>query len=308
MSALRSRLDGLPLDRAPLRRAGLLAVLLVTLLAAGTLFGPDRAAALAPPADRQEVLAHPEPVSAPRPATGWTGGRVIALLLLGGGGVLAVVLRRRRAPSARGRAAMIDVIETHPLGPGQTLHLVACGEEVLLLCVGGEQTRLLRHWPHTALDAGTASFADALALAASPDDAPEVDGLEDAPDWLTGVLAAASPTDEDVLDEGSARPAASPLPTAEGQPQGRRSQGEGRTDRGEIVEQRRVDSHISGARVFEDGAANDDLATGARSFPVPERLAPPASATAAQRPAPVPTIPALTGLGRAAGLPQFGGV
>ncbi len=177
MLDVRARLDALPLDRAPLRRAGLLAVLLVLLLVAGKVFGPDRAAALAP-ADRQTLHAPTEEVSAAPRASGWTGGRVLAVLLLTVGAGVALVLHRRRPTAASGGAAL-DVVETHPLGPGQSLRLVACGDEVLLLSVAGDGARLLRHWPRERFDgqavslaATGVSFADALAEATQEATAP----------------------------------------------------------------------------------------------------------------------------------------
>ena len=173
LAALRSRLDALPLDRAPLRRAGLLSVLLVGLLVAGKAFGPDRAARQPSTADRQEAPAA-ENASAPAPS-GWTGGRVLAVLLLAAGGGVALVLHRRAAPGPVEDPAL-DVIATHTLGPGQTLRLVGCGDDVLLLSATAEAITLLRHWPRERFDRGAVSFADVLADAtaeAEPSAAPE---------------------------------------------------------------------------------------------------------------------------------------
>ncbi len=168
LSALRARLGALPLDRAPLRRAGLLAVLLVVLLVAGRSFGPGRSAATAP-VSRQEVRAETENGSATRQAapSGWTAGRMLALLLLAGGAGGALLLHRRSAPAA-GPPAALDVIETHTLGPGQTLQLVACGDDVLLLSATQHTVRLLRHWPRDRFDRSAVSFADVLASADAP--------------------------------------------------------------------------------------------------------------------------------------------
>ncbi|WP_420456780.1 flagellar biosynthetic protein FliO [Rubrivirga sp.] len=194
LSDLRARLGSLPLDRAPLRRAGLLSVLLVALLVVGKAFGPSGGAALAP-APRHDVQTPTEEVSAaPRPSprsSGWTGGRVLALVLLAAGGAVAVALHRRRGPAASGDAAL-DVIETHPLGPGHSLRLVGCGDEVLLLSVGGDGARLLRHWPREHFDRDAVSFADALAEAAddldpdAPEPSVELEAATDAelPRWL----------------------------------------------------------------------------------------------------------------------------
>ncbi len=163
--SFRDRLDALPLDRAPLRRAGLLTVLLVVLLVLGKVFGPGQATSASTIASRHDVQGATEEVSASPRSTGWTGGRMLAVLLLAAGGGAALVLHRRRPSAASKAEATLDVIETHPLGPGQSLRLVACGAEVLLLSVGGDGARLLRHWPRDAFDRGGVSFADALAEA-----------------------------------------------------------------------------------------------------------------------------------------------
>ena len=177
-SSLRDRLDALPLDRAPLRRAGVLTVLLVVLLVLGKVFGPGRPASAATSASRHDVQGATEEVSAPRAAPAWTGGRVLAILLLAAGGGVALVLHRRRPGAASKAETTLDVIETHPLGPGQSLRLVACGAEVLLLSVGTDGARLLRHWPRETFDRTTVSFADALAEAAAGFSAePDVDAV-----------------------------------------------------------------------------------------------------------------------------------
>lgn len=155
LSDLRDRLAALDVDRAPLRRAGLFAVLLVVLLVVGRAFGPDRAALAAPDAERQTLQTSSEK------GAGWTGGRVLALVLLAAGGGVALVLRRRQRPGASSTSAF-TVIETHPLGTGHSLRLVRCGGEVLLLSVGSDGARLLRSWPADAFPAAP-SFADVLA-------------------------------------------------------------------------------------------------------------------------------------------------
>ena len=178
LGRLRTRLDALPLDRAPLRRAGLLALLLVALLGFGRLAGPDRTTA----AEGQDLRAATEDGSGPaapsrsapsRSSSAWTGGRVVALLFLAAGGGIAFWLHRRSPHRVAQRGSTLEVIETHPLGPGTSLRLVACGDEVLLLSVASEGTTLLRHWPRATFGAGPRSFADALALAeSSPDTRP----------------------------------------------------------------------------------------------------------------------------------------
>ena len=173
LGRLRTRLDALPLDRAPLRRAGLLALLLVALLGFGRLAAPDRTTA----AGGQDLRAATEDGSGPaapsRSPSAWTGGRVVALLFLAAGGGIAFWLHRRSPHRVAQRGSTLEVIETHPLGPGASLRLVACGDEVLLLSVASEGTTLLRHWPRATFGTGPRSFADALALAeSSPDTEP----------------------------------------------------------------------------------------------------------------------------------------
>ena len=213
LAALRSRLDALPLDRAPLRRAGLLSVLLVGLLVAGKAFGPDRAARQPSTADRQEAPAA-ENASAPAPS-GWTGGRVLAVLLLAAGGGVALVLHRRAAPGPVEDPAL-DVIATHTLGPGQTLRLVGCGDDVLLLSATAEAITLLRHWPRERFDRGAVSFADVLADAtaeAEPSASSLPESISETPTAATSSppppVPAASPESTVALRaEPSARPPA----------------------------------------------------------------------------------------------------
>lgn len=165
---LRQRVDTLPLDRAPLRRAGLLTVLLIVLLVLGRAFG----SAPARSADRQDVRSATEEVSAPASSPTWTGGRVLAILFLVTGGGLAFWLHRRSSGRTTAIGSTLRVLETHTLGPGQSLRLVACGDEVLLLSVASEGATLLRHWPRDTFEAAPVSFADALATLSSTPPAP----------------------------------------------------------------------------------------------------------------------------------------
>ena len=184
LTALRDRASSAVVDPAPLRRAGVLAVALIVLLVLGRAFGPETAASSSP-AERQSPPGATEQVAAP--GSSWTGGRVIAVILLLAGGGVALVLRRRSASATPAQAAL-EVLGTHSLGPGQSLRLVSCGGEVLLLSVGGDGARLLRHWPQATFDGleGAApSFADVLAQAA-PDlevaqSGPKADVLEAEP-------------------------------------------------------------------------------------------------------------------------------
>ncbi len=204
LSTLRARLDALPLDRAPLRRAALLTVLLVVLLIAGKTLGAGPSAAEGASA-RQDLHGPAEEVSATRRSGGWSGGRVLALVLLAVGGGFAFVLHRRSGAGSPSASSVLDVIETHTLGPGQSLRLVACGAEVLLLSVGAEGVRLLRHWPRATFDRATVSFADALATAeADAERAP----IRHRMDTMDRVLTATAPTDAAPTDSVPAGPLA----------------------------------------------------------------------------------------------------
>lgn len=210
---LRQRADALPLDRAPLRRAGVLTLLLIGLLVLGKVFSPTSRMA----SDRQDVRSPTEEVSAPQSSSAWTGGRVLALLLLATGGGIAFWLHRRSGGRVASHGSTLEVLETHPLGPGQSLRLVACGDEVLLLSVASEGATLLRHWPRKTFDAEPISFASALAdlvdtdtppSSGEPDPPPEVtndlpsrspaSSTETSLDWLTASL---KDNDDDVRSE-----------------------------------------------------------------------------------------------------------
>ena len=169
LTTLRARLDALPLDRAPLHRAGLLTVLLVVLLVVTQAMRPEAPSA-SETLGRQDVHAEPERVSAPG---GVSAGQVGAVLLLLTGGGLALWLRRRQPASGSTPTTALEVLETHPLGPNHSLRLVACGDEVLLLDVGAEGARLLRQWPRATF--GTASTSapplEPVAVEAAPSEA-----------------------------------------------------------------------------------------------------------------------------------------
>ena len=206
MTDLRSRLASLPIDKGPLRRAGLLSLLLVGLLVAGKAVGSPGPSAAETLPERNEGEAVAETSSA---RSGWTGGRVMALMLLALGGAGAFVLHRR-SPAARTTTdAALDVIETKPLGPGRSLQLVGCGDEVLLLSVGAEGATLLRHWPRVQFegseDAPTFQFADALASAQAdlPDTTTEAEP--------TPPASVTAPT-EPVIAEPAPEPVSHPSP------------------------------------------------------------------------------------------------
>ncbi|MEM6289136.1 MAG: flagellar biosynthetic protein FliO, partial [Bacteroidota bacterium] len=166
LAAFRARLDASAIDRAPLRRAGLLTLLLVGLLVLTQTLRPEVRPASEMLA-RQDVQAEAERVSA---SGGLSAGTLtaVALLVLGGGA--ALWLRRRPSASGAEPEHAIEVLETHTLGPNHSLRLVACGDAVLLLDVGAEGARLLREWPRTAFEAAPASVP---ALASVEVAAPE---------------------------------------------------------------------------------------------------------------------------------------
>ena len=190
--SLRERLAAMPLDRAPLRRAGLLTVLLVVLIAIMQTLAPARPARTA----RQTLQDGTEEVSA-RSGSG-RGTAVLVLLLLAGGGA-ALVWRRRGTP-ALALPHTLEVLETQTLGPGQALRLVACGHEVLLLSATAEGVRLLRHWPREAFERGAASLAgDEIAEAflepsASEPSASEPSASEPSASEPSAVLGVSAPS------------------------------------------------------------------------------------------------------------------
>lgn len=191
LTTLSRRLAALPIDRAPLRRAALLTVLLAVLLVATRMIAPARPRPAAE-ASRQSAPAGTESLSArpaPRRSGGW--GQAAALLLLVGGGGAAFVLRKRTAPGAE-RSTTLEVLESHTLAQGQSLRLVACGEEVLLLSVGGDGARLLRHWPRDRFDGerdGDAMWASLASQTVPTDEHAPVDAAGVTPPVATPVPA-----------------------------------------------------------------------------------------------------------------------
>ena len=220
LAALRARFRALPLDRAPLRRAGVLTALLVVLLVAGKALSPSQSAATAT-AGRNSVQAVAEKDAA---RGGWTGGRVLAVLLLAAGAGGAWVLHRRAAPTAT-RSSALDVLETHTLAPGQTLRLVACGDDVMLLSATPEAIRMLRHWPREQFDRGESSFA-ALLASAETNDAPHTLPLADAVaeppaaeiDIEAWISERSDRTNGETTDEPASQDSADPDPTPQTAP------------------------------------------------------------------------------------------
>ena len=71
-------------------------------------------------------------------------GNVIAFLLLAGGGAWAIHLRRRQdGPGEAAREPALRALDTLTLAPGQSVRLVALGDEVLLLGVAQGGVSLL---------------------------------------------------------------------------------------------------------------------------------------------------------------------
>lgn len=74
-----------------------------------------------------------------------SAGNVAAALLLGGGVALAVYLRRKTGDG--GGTAPIKSVGELAIGPNQSLRLVECGSDLLLLGVTSGQINLLRLYP-----------------------------------------------------------------------------------------------------------------------------------------------------------------
>jgi flagellar biosynthetic protein FliO len=86
----------------------------------------------------------------PLPDTGLSVLRVVGslafVLALFFGGVW-VVKNRRRLPGLRGRAPLLNVLEVRSLGNRQSLCLIACEQQRLLLAVSPSGVTLLSHLP-----------------------------------------------------------------------------------------------------------------------------------------------------------------
>lgn len=81
-------------------------------------------------------------------------GYLLAIALLAGGGWWAIHLRKTRASGETDQP--LTAMSALPLGPNASARLVRCGDEVLLLGIGGGSVTLLKTYPATA-------FADAPA-------------------------------------------------------------------------------------------------------------------------------------------------
>lgn len=163
-----------PWHRAALFGAGLLVLWLALQLApaaptpAPEVRSADAAERL--PARSEAALAAPAPTSrtvGTRPERSLLRpGNVIALLLLAGGGAWAFHLRRRPAEGEAADAEpVLRSLDALTLAPGQSVRLVAVGDEVLLLGLAQGGVSLLRRY-----DAADAPVPpDAPAAPAVPD-------------------------------------------------------------------------------------------------------------------------------------------
>lgn len=140
-----------PWHRAALFGAGLLVLWLALQLAPPA---PTPAPTVRPAAAEGRIPARDaRPAAGPaegaplvtRPERGlFRAGNVIALLLLAGGGVWAVHLRRQRAAGdGPAEAPTLRALDALTLAPGQSVRLVAVGDEVLLLGVAQGGVSLL---------------------------------------------------------------------------------------------------------------------------------------------------------------------
>ncbi|HEX7070203.1 MAG TPA: flagellar biosynthetic protein FliO [Rhodothermales bacterium] len=128
----------------PLRRAALLAAALIVLWGASQFVSAPRSAPPDPASKAPTATARTQEVR--RSYAGIRPGYVAAFLLLAGGAGFAIYLRRKNG----GGAAKRDLL--HPigklqLGPGQSVHLVACGDEVLVLGTTASNVTLLKTMP-----------------------------------------------------------------------------------------------------------------------------------------------------------------
>ncbi len=94
----------------------------------------------------------------------FSAGNLIALALLAGGGLLALRLRQQAdTPSG---ASPLRLVGQLPLAQGQSLRLVRCRGEVLLLGVTAGQITLLQRYPDDL--AGDATVSDPADFGAAP--------------------------------------------------------------------------------------------------------------------------------------------
>lgn len=99
--------------------------------------------------DAGTVAARAEQRPSPRTPRLFTPGTLAALLLLGGG--VAVAVHLRRTSTGEGPNAITPLGE-YALGPNQSLRLIECAGEVLLIGVTGGQVNLLRSYAADQFD------------------------------------------------------------------------------------------------------------------------------------------------------------
>lgn len=129
----------------PLRRALFLAAALLLLWLGTQYLSP----ATPPPSVTAADAAVEGETEMPRlrsSSSSFRPGYVLAVVLLAGGGAFALYLRKKTGAAATGKD-LLQPLARIPLGPGQQLHLVSCGDDVLLLGATGSQITLLKTMP-----------------------------------------------------------------------------------------------------------------------------------------------------------------
>lgn len=144
-----------PSVQRPLRRAAFLAVALLILFVATRVVSAPRPTPDATPSSASDrapvgVRSAGDTVSALRP------GYVAAALLLLGGAGFAYYLRRRDS-AGPARRDLLQPVGKLQLGPGQQVHLVSCGDELLVIGTTASQVSLLKSMPAATLNASTAA-------------------------------------------------------------------------------------------------------------------------------------------------------
>lgn len=135
------------LKRAALFGAGLLLLWVALQLLPGQTSPEDM---LVYSDDAGTVAAQAETATASQAPSLFTFGNLLAVLLLGGGVVTAIYLRRRATEDVHPNA--ITTMGECPIGQGQSLRLVECGGEILLLGVASGQINLLRTYDKDRFD------------------------------------------------------------------------------------------------------------------------------------------------------------
>ncbi len=134
--------------------AALIVLWLATQYLAPSTTPPPSVAGSTTEASAEEPQQRLQPVSSFRP------GYVLAFLLLAGGGAFALYLRKKSG-LASARKELLQPLARVALGPGQQLHLVACGDEVLVLGATGSQISLLKTLPAECVTPVSPSTPDA---------------------------------------------------------------------------------------------------------------------------------------------------